>query len=102
MDGFIDWLIGVIEKNWYFLCSVASAFTISYLRIAYTGESKNKMAEVFISGAITASIYGALKWIGIPEEAGAFVGGAVGLIGVEYIREKAKSILGEYKKGDDK
>lgn len=96
-------ILGWIEENWYFICAIASAFAVSYLRIMYTGESKNKTAEVFLSGAITASIYGALKWLGVPEEAGAFIGGGIGLVGVEYIREKAKSILGDFKhnKGND-
>jgi lambda family phage holin len=46
-----------------------------------------------LCGAITLAFISAFGWFGIPGEAAGFVGGMVGLIGVETIRGLAERWL---------
>lgn len=89
--------IGWLEEHFSLLYAVAMAIIVSYLRIMYTGKSKNKTAEVLLSGAITAAVYSALEWLGIPPQVGAFIGGGIGFVGVDFLRDKLQQLIGSYK-----
>ncbi|MFQ2266575.1 phage holin, lambda family [Aeromonas hydrophila] len=70
------------------------AVLTAWLRITYGGGSgRRRLLESVLCGAITLAFISAFGWFGIPGGAAGFVGGMVGLIGVETIRGLAERWL---------
>ncbi len=87
-------LLAWLMDNWPTVYGAALAVLTAWLRITYGGGSGRRRAlESVLCGAITLAFISAFGWFGIPEEAAGFVGGMVGLIGVETIRKIAEHLL---------
>jgi lambda family phage holin len=48
---------------------------------------------MLLCGAITLAASSGFTWVGIPSQAGGFVGGMIGLLGVDTLRDAAKNLL---------
>lgn len=73
------------------LYATSLSISISGLRIMYRGGTRKAvLLECFLCGCITLAMLSGLNLIGLPEAAGAFVGGMVGLLGVDKVRALAE------------
>lgn len=71
------------------------SISISALRIVYRGGTcKAVLLESVLCGCITLAIISGLSIVGLSQAASAFVGGMVGLLGVEKIRQLAERFAG--------
>ncbi len=74
-----------------FLLSVG----IAVLRVVYGRGSRRQMfLEGALCGLVTLALVPLLEWLGLPQSMATFVGGAVGFMGVEKIRDYADRWLG--------
>lgn len=68
---------------------------ISALRIIYRGGTRKAvLLESVLCGCITLAILSGLSLFGLPQEAAAFAGGMVGLLGVDKVRSLAERFAG--------
>ncbi len=66
------------------------AALICYGRLIYDGvERKNRWVEALLCGALSWSVSSGLEMFGIPASFAPAIGGAIGFIGVEKLREFA-------------
>ncbi|MEQ5220476.1 phage holin, lambda family [Providencia alcalifaciens] len=76
------------------LSGVALAIFIRYACLIYDGDTrKNKWAECLLCGALSWAIIGGAEFLGIPNGASGMIGGAIGFLGVEKIREIAHRMI---------
>ncbi|MEX0445241.1 phage holin, lambda family [Xenorhabdus sp. SGI246] len=88
-DLWADLLDG-LKNSWPQISGSVLAIVICYGRLVYDGvDRKNKWIEGILCGALSWGISSGLELFGIPSNAAPFVGGLVGFIGVEKIREFA-------------
>ncbi|BBP82868.1 phage holin, lambda family [Metapseudomonas otitidis] len=82
----LDWL----REQSLPLYAAALAFAMAVLRILYGGGTRQQMlVEGALCGGLTLTLCSALEWLNIPISMSTFVGGWVGFLGVEKIREIA-------------
>lgn len=88
------WLTPWLEHHWHALYAGGLAFAIAALRIIYGGGGLRRVAlEAPLCGLLTtAGTYG-LPLLGIPTSAAPFLGGVIGLLGVEGVRALARRFL---------
>ena len=68
------------------------AVLISILRVIYDGEEADRtrmFLEALICGSLSLCAAGIIRWAGFPDDVAIAVGGSVGFIGVQKIREYA-------------
>ena len=83
-----------LAAHWPTLYSVALAILTAWLRITYGGgRGRARTLEMLLCGAITLAASSGFIWLGIPAQAGGFVGGMIGLLGVDTLRDAAKNLL---------
>ncbi|MDC9614905.1 phage holin, lambda family [Xenorhabdus khoisanae] len=83
-------LVDGLKNSWPQISGAILAAGICYGRLIYDGvERKNKWIEGVLCGALSWGISSGLELFGISGSAAPFVGGLVGFIGVEKIREFA-------------
>ncbi|WP_421218232.1 phage holin, lambda family [Aeromonas enteropelogenes] len=83
-----------LAAHWPTLYAVALAILTAWLRITYGGgQGRARTLEMLLCGAITLAASSGFIWLGIPAQAGGFVGGMIGLLGVDTLRDAAKSLL---------
>ncbi|WP_434223339.1 phage holin, lambda family [Xenorhabdus bakwenae] len=88
-DLWADMLNG-LKNSWPQISGSALAIVICYGRLIYDGvERKNRWVEALLCGALSWSVSSGLEMFGIPISFAPAIGGAVGFIGVEKIREFA-------------
>ncbi|MEQ5135843.1 phage holin, lambda family [Providencia alcalifaciens] len=76
------------------LSSVALAIFIRYACLIYDGDTrKNKWAECLLCGALSWAALSGAEFIGFPNSASGMIGGAIGFLGVEKIREIAHRMI---------
>lgn len=84
------WLAG----HWPTVYAVALAILTAWLRITYGGGTgRARTLEMLLCGAITLAASSGFIWLGIPAQAGGFVGGMIGLLGVDTLRGAATNLL---------
>jgi len=76
----------------------AAFFSIfmAYLRILYENKEQKrlrKLLESLMCGGLTYAAASGLTYFSLPPGVSLFVGGMISLMGVDYVREKAKSIF---------
>lgn len=82
------------KNAWPQLLGALFAGLIAYGRLIYDGATrKNKWLEGVLCGALSLCITSALDVVGLPVSVSPFVGGVVGFIGVDKLREIAISAL---------
>ncbi|KLU14049.1 holin [Xenorhabdus sp. GDc328] len=88
-DLWADMLNG-LKNSWPQISGSALAIVICYGRLIYDGvERKNRWVEALLCGALSWSVSSGLEMFGIPISFAPAIGGTVGFIGVEKIREFA-------------
>lgn len=79
------------------------AIAMTWLRNLYDERERNykrEIVECALSGGITLSIASILDFINIPSSASIFVGGAIGLFGVNWVRRKTDKYIDKKIDGD--
>ena len=72
------------------------ALAIAFLRITYAGgRGRRRLIESLLCGLITLAAATGTHLLGIPQEATPFLGGVVGLLGIDIIRDRAKQMFGK-------
>ncbi|MBD1229214.1 phage holin, lambda family [Xenorhabdus griffiniae] len=99
-DLWADLLDG-LRNAWPQISGSILAVMICYGRLIYDGvERKNRWVEPLLCGALSWGFSSGLELFGIPNSISPALGGAVGFIGVEKIREFAiraiNKRLGDY------
>lgn len=96
-----------LSENANTLFASGIAVVIRFLSIAYDysngGPRRTWLAtftESFLCGAITLSMSSGLELFGIPTTAATMVGGGIGFVGVEKLRQFADTWLNKRKKPD--
>ena len=80
-----------ITQNVPVIYATGLSVLISALRIVYRGGSRKAvLLESVLCGCITLAMLSGLSLLGLPQEAAAFVGGMVGLLGVDKVRRLAE------------
>ncbi|KHS77009.1 hypothetical protein QT13_01850 [Pectobacterium brasiliense] len=100
--GFWAEVLNGLKNSWPQLSSALIAAAICYGRLIYDGvERKNKWIEGVLCGALSWAMSSGLEIFSIPLTASAFVGGLIGFIGVEKIREIAIRAISRRVGGED-
>lgn len=67
------------------------ALAIAFLRITYHGgRGKQRCIESLLCGLITLAVATGVRLLGLAEDATPFIGGMVGLLGVDTLRSAAE------------
>ncbi len=91
----LAWLHAIAPSLYAFCLSV----TIAVLRVVYGGGTKRQMVlEGALCGFATLTLVPLLEYFGLPQSMATFVGGSVGFLGTEKLRELAVR-FGEKKAG---
>lgn len=72
------------------------AIVVAFLRLAYDEQETRwwrKLLEVSLCGALTLSASSVIRWLGLPEDLAIFVGGCIGGLGSQKIRDVALGAL---------
>ncbi len=81
-------LMYYLRNAWPQISGALLAIMICYGRLIYDGvERKNRWAEPLLCGALSWGFSSGLELIGIPVSVSPALGGAVGFLGVEKLRE---------------
>ena len=82
----LTWLM----DNWPAVYGALLALAIAFLRITYAGgRGRRRLIESLLCGLITLAASTGTHLLGIPQEATPFLGGVVGLLGIDIIRDRA-------------
>ncbi len=101
VDLWADVLKG-LQHAWPQISGATLAATVCYGRLIYDGvDRKNKWIEGVLCGALSLAISSSLDVVGLPISLSPFVGGLVGFIGVEKLREIAMRVISRRVGGDD-
>ncbi|MNF92616.1 Phage holin family (Lysis protein S) [compost metagenome] len=83
----IAWLL----ENGSAIYGAALALAIAFLRITYHGgRGQRRLIESLLCGLITLAVATGVRLLGIAEDATPFIGGMVGLLGVDTLRSAAE------------
>ncbi|WP_217076771.1 phage holin, lambda family [Klebsiella sp. PL-2018] len=83
-----------LKSAWPQILGASMAGLIAYGRLIYDGATrKNKWLEGVLCGALSLCITSALDVVGLPVSISPFVGGVIGFVGVDKLREIAISAL---------
>lgn len=89
-------LLAWLMDNWPAVYGAVLALAIAFLRITYNGGSgRRRLIESTLCGLITLAAATATQMLGMPQEATPFLGGVVGLLGIDIIRDRAKQMFGK-------
>lgn len=92
--GLLAWLLAWADTHWPALYGFILSVTISWLRVTYSGGGfRQRLLESLLCGAISLSVMSGMELFGIAATASGFVGGSIGFLGVEKIREFAGRVL---------
>ena len=83
-------LLAWLMDNWPAVYGALLALAIAFLRITYAGgNGRRRLIESSLCGLITLAAATGTQLLGIPAEATPFLGGMVGLLGMDIIRDRA-------------
>ncbi len=74
----------------------AMAVVIAYLRVMYDGRETHRvrvLLEALLCGALSLCATSVIAWMALPEDLAIAVGGAVGFIGVNELRDRILRFL---------
>lgn len=100
------WLIitAYIQQNYNAITGFVMAFFMSLLRAAFLRQKsscRQRMLDGAICGALTLSAMSLLSFVGLPENSATFIGGMLGFIGAEKIREFLVKFINKKVSGDE-
>lgn len=91
------WLLAWVGQHWPAVYAALLAGTISGLRVTYRrGSLRRTLVEALLCGALALAASSGLALLDIADSAAPFVGGLVGLLGVEAIRTLTLRLLGKH------
>lgn len=70
--------------------AAAMAFLVALLRVAYDNNEprgRRRLLEAFLCGTLAYFIASGMEHFGVPASLSTFVGGAVGMLGADKVRE---------------
>ncbi len=83
-------MVNGLKNAWPQISGAGLAVLICYGRLIYDGvERRNRWVEPLLCGALSWGITSGLEVFGIPGTVSPALGGAIGFIGVEKLREFA-------------
>lgn len=86
----VAWMV----DNWPAVYGALLALIIAFLRITYHGgRGQQRLIESLLCGFITLAVATGVRLLGIPDDATPFIGGVVGLLGVDTLRSTAERLL---------
>lgn len=86
----LEWITLHQPAIYGFSLSLATA----WFRVMRSGGTKRQRAiEAAMCGALSLTLMSAMEWFGVPTSASGFIGGSVGFLGVEKIKEVANIVL---------
>ncbi|WP_426149634.1 phage holin, lambda family [Pseudomonas sp. DC3000-4b1] len=86
-----------VGQHWPIVYAALLAGTISALRVIYRqGSLRRTLVEALLCAALTLAASSGLALLDIADSAAPFVGGLVGLLGVEAIRALTLRLLGRH------
>lgn len=86
----LDWAFAWAEVHSPTLYGLLLALVISWLRVTYAGGGlRQRIMESLLCGAISLAVMSGMDMLGIPATASGFVGGVVGFLGVDQLRDVA-------------
>lgn len=87
-------LLAWLMDNWPAVYGALLALAIAFLRITYAGgRGRRRLIESLLCGLITLAAATGTHLMGIPQEATPFLGGVVGLLGIDIIRDRAARLF---------
>jgi lambda family phage holin len=87
-------LLAWLMDNWPAVYGALLALAIAFLRITYAGgRGRRRLIESLLCGLITLAAATGTTLLGVPYEASPFIGGMVGLLGMDFIRDRAKTVF---------
>ncbi|WP_447825547.1 phage holin, lambda family [Aeromonas salmonicida] len=87
-------LLAWLMDNWPAVYGALLALAIAFLRITYAGgRGRRRLIESLLCGLITLAAATGTHLLGIPQEATPFLGGVVGLLGIDIIRDRAARLF---------
>lgn len=90
------WLSAWMSQHWPEVYAAVLAGIISGLRVVYRRASLRRIVvEASLCAALALAASSGLALLDIPDSAAPFVGGVVGLLGVEATRAMALRLLGK-------
>ncbi|MGN5124102.1 phage holin, lambda family [Aeromonas sp. 30P] len=93
-------LLAWLMDNWPAVYGALLAMSISFLRITYDGgKGRRRLIECVMGGLLTLAVSTGATELGVAYKAAPFIGGMIGLLGIDIIREKAKTMFN--KKGEN-
>lgn len=88
------WLSAWLEHNWPALYAGLLSAAIAAFRIMYGGgKPRQLLLEAPLCGLVTTAATYGLPLLGMPATSGPFIGGAIALLGIEWVRAKAKRTI---------
>ncbi len=89
-----------LHENWPSIYGFLLAVIVAWLRITYQGgDKRRRRIEALLCGAISLAFTNGMELFGIPREFSGFVGGVIGFIGVEAMRQWSMTKLKQDMKG---
>lgn len=87
-------LLAWLMDNWPAVYGALLAMSISFLRITYDGgKGRRRLIESVMGGLLTLAFTTGATMLGVAYQSAPFIGGMIGLMGIDIIREKAKQIF---------
>ena len=89
-------ILGWLAEHQPVIYGVVLSMGTAALRVVYGGGKRRQaLLEAIMCGAIALTLMSGMDWMGVPASASGFVGGMVGFLGVETVREYAQRFLGK-------
>lgn len=87
------WLLAWLSQHAPLLYAASLSCAMAVLRITYGGGTRRQMlVEGAICGGLTLTIISGLEFFGLPQSMSTFVGGWIGFLGVEKVRDIADRV----------
>ena len=89
-SSIMEWL----QSNAPLIYGVVLSIIIAYGRLTYAGVGgRRKWVEALLCGALSLAASSGLDYFGLPVSMNPFIGGAIGFLGVDKLRQISNSML---------
>lgn len=89
-----QWLFDLVASVWPQLYSAGLAFIVALARALHAGGRPLKsLLEALLCGCLTLSVAPVLSHFGLSPDLAVAIGAAIAFLGVEWLRDRASTIL---------